>query len=134
MKILVTGAKGFVGRNLCSQLKNIRDGKARWYGGLGGVRVAVHGQQGVEHALALVGGGGAQVGGLAQAGIICSLAEQAGVKGGIEFHDVFAFWIHKSFLVAHESHESTRIFVPTSAIELAHIAECSRKYSIIFNE
>ena len=32
MKILVTGAKGFVGRNLCSQLKNIRDGKARWYG------------------------------------------------------------------------------------------------------
>ena len=34
MKILVTGAKGFVGRNLCSQLKNIMDGKARWYGGL----------------------------------------------------------------------------------------------------
>lgn len=33
MKILVTGAKGFVGRNLCSQLKNIRDGKARLYGG-----------------------------------------------------------------------------------------------------
>lgn len=29
MKILVTGAKGFVGRNLCAQLKNIRDGKAR---------------------------------------------------------------------------------------------------------
>ena len=32
MKILVTGAKGFVGRNLCAQLKNIRDGKARCYG------------------------------------------------------------------------------------------------------
>lgn len=32
MKILVTGAKGFVGRNLCSQLNNIKDGKARWYG------------------------------------------------------------------------------------------------------
>lgn len=32
MKILVTGAKGFVGRNLCAQLKNIRDGKARSYG------------------------------------------------------------------------------------------------------
>src|SRR5574344_2477994 len=32
MKILVTGAKGFVGKNLCSQLKNIRDGKARCYG------------------------------------------------------------------------------------------------------
>lgn len=32
MKILVTGAKGFVGRNLCAQLKNIRDGKARFYG------------------------------------------------------------------------------------------------------
>ncbi|MEG1743645.1 MAG: NAD-dependent epimerase/dehydratase family protein, partial [Clostridia bacterium] len=27
MKILVTGAKGFVGKNLVSQLKNIRDGK-----------------------------------------------------------------------------------------------------------
>lgn len=27
MKILVTGAKGFVGRNLCESLKNIRDGK-----------------------------------------------------------------------------------------------------------
>ena len=32
MRILVTGAKGFVGRNLCSQLNNIKDGKARWYG------------------------------------------------------------------------------------------------------
>ena len=31
MKILVTGAKGFVGRNLVAQLHNIRDGKARWY-------------------------------------------------------------------------------------------------------
>lgn len=31
MKILVTGAKGFVGRNLCAQLKNIRDGRAKWY-------------------------------------------------------------------------------------------------------
>ena len=31
MKILVTGAKGFVGRNLCSQLNNIKDGKAKWY-------------------------------------------------------------------------------------------------------
>lgn len=29
MKILVTGAKGFVGKNLCSQLKNIKDGKDR---------------------------------------------------------------------------------------------------------
>lgn len=34
MKILVTGAKGFVGRNLCSQLRNIKDGKARCYGDL----------------------------------------------------------------------------------------------------
>lgn len=32
MRILVTGANGFVGRNLCAQLKNIRDGKARCYG------------------------------------------------------------------------------------------------------
>lgn len=31
MKILVTGAHGFVGRNLCAQLKNIKDGKARNY-------------------------------------------------------------------------------------------------------
>lgn len=34
MKILVTGANGFVGRNLCAQLRNIRDGKARCYDGL----------------------------------------------------------------------------------------------------
>lgn len=32
MKILVTGAKGFVGKNLCAQLKNIKEGKAKWYG------------------------------------------------------------------------------------------------------
>lgn len=32
MNILVTGAKGFVGRNLCAELKNIRDGKAKHYG------------------------------------------------------------------------------------------------------
>ena len=32
MRILVTGAKGFVGRNLCYQLNNIKEGKARWYG------------------------------------------------------------------------------------------------------
>ena len=34
MRILVTGAKGFVGRNLCSQLNNIREGKAPYYGNL----------------------------------------------------------------------------------------------------
>ena len=32
MKILVTGANGFVGKNLCAQLNNIKDGKARCYG------------------------------------------------------------------------------------------------------
>lgn len=32
MKILVTGAKGFVGKNLCCQLNNIKEGKARCYG------------------------------------------------------------------------------------------------------
>ena len=32
MKILVTGAKGFVGKNLCAQLNNKKDGKARCYG------------------------------------------------------------------------------------------------------
>lgn len=34
MNILVTGAKGFVGRNLCSQLNNIKEGKATCYGNL----------------------------------------------------------------------------------------------------
>ena len=34
MNILVTGAKGFVGRNLCESLKNIRDGKDRTHPGL----------------------------------------------------------------------------------------------------
>jgi len=34
MKILVTGACGFVGRNLVAQLNNIREGKARNYGNL----------------------------------------------------------------------------------------------------
>ena len=31
MNILVTGAKGFVGRNLVAQLHNIQNNKARWY-------------------------------------------------------------------------------------------------------
>ena len=31
MKVLVTGAKGFVGRNLCAQLNNIKENKAKWY-------------------------------------------------------------------------------------------------------
>lgn len=34
MKILVTGAKGFVGKNLCANLYNIRDGKDRTRAGL----------------------------------------------------------------------------------------------------
>ncbi len=34
MKILVTGANGFVGKNLCATLKNIRDGKDRTRPGL----------------------------------------------------------------------------------------------------
>ena len=34
MKILVTGAKGFVGKNLCAQLNNIKTGKAKCYGSL----------------------------------------------------------------------------------------------------
>lgn len=34
MKILVTGAKGFVGKNLCAELKNVRDGKSRRWGAL----------------------------------------------------------------------------------------------------
>ena len=34
MKILVTGAKGFVGKNLCAQLNNIREGKNKSYGDL----------------------------------------------------------------------------------------------------
>lgn len=31
MKVLVTGAKGFMGKNLCAQLNNIKDGKTRNY-------------------------------------------------------------------------------------------------------
>lgn len=34
MKVFVTGAKGFVGRNLCAQLNNIKEAKARCYGDL----------------------------------------------------------------------------------------------------
>ena len=34
MNVLITGAKGFVGRNLCATLKNIRDGKDRTHPGL----------------------------------------------------------------------------------------------------
>lgn len=34
MKVLVTGAKGFVGKNLCAQLNNIKTGKAKCYGNL----------------------------------------------------------------------------------------------------
>lgn len=34
MKILVTGAKGFVGKNLCAQLNNIKEGQAKYYGDL----------------------------------------------------------------------------------------------------
>ena len=34
MKVLVTGAKGFVGKNLCAQLDHIKDGKAKCYGDL----------------------------------------------------------------------------------------------------
>ena len=34
MKILVTGAKGFVGQNLCAQLNNIKESKANCYGDL----------------------------------------------------------------------------------------------------
>lgn len=34
MKVLVTGAQGFVGKNLCAQLNNIKTGKAKCYGDL----------------------------------------------------------------------------------------------------
>ena len=34
MKVLVTGAKGFVGKNLCAQLNKIKTGKAKCYGDL----------------------------------------------------------------------------------------------------
>ena len=40
MNILVTGAKGFVGKNLCAQLRNIAEGKARWYD-VAGVEIVV---------------------------------------------------------------------------------------------
>lgn len=35
MKILITGAKGFVGKNLASALKNIKDGKDKTRPNLG---------------------------------------------------------------------------------------------------
>jgi len=35
MNILVTGANGFVGKNLCAELKNIKDGKDQSYGEIG---------------------------------------------------------------------------------------------------
>ena len=34
MKVLVTGSKGFVGKNLCAQLNNIKTGKVKCYGDL----------------------------------------------------------------------------------------------------
>ena len=34
MRILVTGAKGFIGKNLCAQLNNVKEGKAKYYGDL----------------------------------------------------------------------------------------------------
>ena len=34
MNILVTGAKGYVGKNLCAQLRNIAEGKAKNYGNI----------------------------------------------------------------------------------------------------
>ena len=32
MNILITGAKGFIGRNLVAELNNIKEGKAKGYG------------------------------------------------------------------------------------------------------
>ena len=34
MKVLVTGARGFVGKNFCAQLNNIKTGKVKCYGDL----------------------------------------------------------------------------------------------------
>lgn len=39
MKILITGAKGFVGRNLVETLKNIKTGKDKSYGNLGEMEI-----------------------------------------------------------------------------------------------
>lgn len=39
MKILITGAKGFVGRNLVETLKNIKSGKDKSYGNLGEMEI-----------------------------------------------------------------------------------------------
>jgi len=51
MKILVTGAKGFVGRNLCVQLNNIKEGKARCYGELTITEVFEYDVDSTEEAL-----------------------------------------------------------------------------------
>lgn len=55
MKVLVTGAKGFVGRNLCESLKNIRDGKDRreLYQGLLPLTVYEYDRDGTAEELSL---------------------------------------------------------------------------------
>lgn len=44
MRVLVTGAKGFVGKNLVEALKNARDGKDRTHPGLAGLTVFEYGR------------------------------------------------------------------------------------------
>lgn len=51
MKILITGAKGFVGRNLCAQLNNIKEGKVSWYGELTITEVFEYDVDSTEEAL-----------------------------------------------------------------------------------
>ena len=68
MKILVTGAKGFVGKNLCAQLKNIRDGKARCYG------------IGPKGSIAVISGAGSP-----------SIVEVSGAESALSIDEIFEY-------------------------------------------
>ena len=82
MRVLVTGARGFVGRNLCESLRNIRDGKDRRgrYQGLLPLTVYEHDVDGTREELSLY---------CAEADFVFNLA---GVNRRGRAHDGGRFW------------------------------------------